>query len=327
MKKGFILSLGFIFAVLIIASCAKNFSEIEWTAAKESKIFPARILNASLAFNGRIWVIGGWSGGYNQFLFCDVWSSPDGSNWTLATAFAPFYGRSGFTGLAFKNRIWVIGGQGASGVPKNDVWYSSNGINWTQATANASFPGRLNHSALILDGKMWVIGGALTGGYNPANFTNDVWYSSDGSNWTEACAGAPFSGRNTFAAVSFKGKMWVIGGWNGTTLLNDVWCSPDGIKWTQASSNAQFDPRNAHTGFAFDNKIWIIGGNGTNGVLGDVWYSQDGANWARATNAVQFPPRCAHTSVTMGGRMWIIGGALKGGSAWSDYTNDVWYSK
>jgi hypothetical protein len=47
--------------------------------------FPPRGWFAATAFNGRLWVSGGGSAGIDRN---DVWSSPDGVNWTGTTAAA-----------------------------------------------------------------------------------------------------------------------------------------------------------------------------------------------------------------------------------------------
>jgi len=48
---------------------------------------------------------------------------------------------------------------------------------------------------------------------------SDVWYSTDGANWTQATASAEWSIRNYPGLEVFDSKMWIIGG-NST---NDVW--------------------------------------------------------------------------------------------------------
>ena len=56
------------------------------------------------------------------------------------------------------------------------------------ATAGADWSARLYHKSVVYDNKMWVIGGGTSGGYG-----NDVWYSTNGVNWTQATASAGWS--------------------------------------------------------------------------------------------------------------------------------------
>ncbi len=54
---------------------------------------------------------------------------------------------------------------------------------------------------------MWVMGGSGSG-----KNLNDVWYSTDGINWTEATASAAWSARNDHVVLAYDDKMWVMGG-------------------------------------------------------------------------------------------------------------------
>jgi hypothetical protein len=158
------------------------------------------------------------------------------------------------------------------------------------------------------------------GGREP--FYNEVWYSTNGANWTFATY-APWSARAYPGLVVFDNKMWVIGGWTGTTSTNDVWYSANGINWTQATANAGWSARYIHTAVVFDNKMWVIGGssNGT-AVFNDVWYSTNGVNWTCATASAMWAPRLGHTTVVRHDSMWVMGG-------WGQAigcVNDVWYS-
>jgi len=113
---------------------------------------------------------------------------------------------------------------------------------------------------------MWLLGG------NDGSGKNDVWYSSDGANWTQATSSAAWSARWAHTAVVFDNKMWVLGGTSGGSSKHDVWYSSDGTSWTQGTAAAEWTARWGHTSVVLDNKIWVLGGNdGSN--KNDVWYS------------------------------------------------------
>ena len=98
-------------------------------------------------------------------------------------------------------------------------------------------------AGVVYDDKMWIIGG------NPApNCTHqkvkDVWYSNDGSNWTQATSNASFGCRSNHSAVVFDNKIYVIGGQTsncqsgqGGSYNSDVYSSTDGINWTQINKD------------------------------------------------------------------------------------------
>jgi len=243
-----------------------------WTTATVTPSWPYRDGHASVAFGGKIWIVGGQ---HETSCLNDVWYSSDGVTWTSATLSAPWSPRVEHTSVVFDGKMWVIGGWQNGDPPsaKNDVWYSSDGATWTSATLSAPWAARSGHTAVVFDGKIWVIGGVTL-----TNYKNDVWYSSDGVNWTSATLSASWAPRYGHSSVVHDGKVWLIGGhildhpWN-----NDVWYSSDGVHWTSATLGASWPARGGQTAVVYDNKIWIMGGS--NGwspwyeSLNDVWYS------------------------------------------------------
>ncbi len=87
-----------------------------------------------------------------------------------------------------------------------------------EKVGNADFSVRFGHTATAFEGKLWVIGARVDGGPS----LNDVWYSEDGKNWTEATANAAFPPRYSHTTTVFNNKLWVIGGTNGSDFKNDV---------------------------------------------------------------------------------------------------------
>src|SRR5205807_8426237 len=94
---------------------------VNWTRVIANAPWPARSKHTSVAFNNRIWVIGGWNGGA---VIKDVWSSFDGASWTQDPAVVPWDARARHTSVVHNNRIWVIGGYTGSSY-FNDVWSAS----------------------------------------------------------------------------------------------------------------------------------------------------------------------------------------------------------
>jgi hypothetical protein len=305
----------FLFCLAIPSVSHAQDAGVCWAQATSAAAFGPRFDHSSVAYDGRIWVVGGYSG--SAFLN-DVWYSPDGANWTRATANAAFSARCDFTMAVFNGKMWVIGGSG--GGAKNDVWYSTDGVNWTRATASAAFPARWDHTTVVYDNKMWVIGG-----FSGSSYLNDVWYSSDGATWTRATAGAAFSPRELPQSLVYNGLMWVIGGgnYNGSPLYNDVWYSSDGATWTRATASAGFSPRVGHMAAVYNNQMWVIAGTNTSSNFNDVWASSNGVTWTRLTASANFGTRDMHSVVVFDNKVWVIAGET--------YANrylksDVWYT-
>jgi len=162
----------------------------------------------------------------------DVWSSTDGANWEQAPA-AGWSARWDHTSLVFDNKMWVIGGLGAGQGFHNDVWSSTDGVTWTEVLPNNLVPdttqwrGRGRLTSVVYGGKMWVMGGQDSSGL----FRNDVWYSTDGVNWTEVLPNTDddptrWIKRREHTSLVFDNEMWVMGGsFTGSRIfsLQDVW--------------------------------------------------------------------------------------------------------
>ena len=175
--------------------------------------------------------------------------------------------------VSFQNTLWIMGGfKGRS------IYTASNRNNyvlhvdnesgmlsdgalidgdryWTNVLTVNPFTARNNHRSVTFDNKIWVIGG-----YDGTNRLNDVWSSSDGTNWSMASGGS-FLAREGHGLVVLGGKMWIIGGYGGgTTFYNDVWSSSDGSSWTKVTDNAGFSARYLHGAVTFKDRLWVIGG-------------------------------------------------------------------
>lgn len=244
-----------------------------WTQVSAAAPWTARGHFASVVFDNKMWVMGGYDGSYEN----DVWYSSDGITWTKATSSAAWSKREGLVGLVYNNKMWILGGSNATNADMRDVWYSSDGITWDQATSTASWIGFNQNIATVYDNKMWVVG--INGYPN----RDGVFSSTDGITWNLINANAPFSGsgiRAEFPLASFDNKLWVTGGWNGTNAFNEVWSSSDGATWNQVCETAPWDARSGQSLVTYNSRLWAIGGEGRTTINGDygrndVWYTSN----------------------------------------------------
>ena len=107
----------------------------DWTRASHLPVILPRTHFGMESFAGELWVIGGnryqnqappgalasWT---DTGVAADVWSSPDGDQWTLRNAEGPFGARGINVTAVWKNRIWIFGGTGTAGTDLTDVWYA-----------------------------------------------------------------------------------------------------------------------------------------------------------------------------------------------------------
>jgi hypothetical protein len=192
-----------------------------WTLANPDVPWKGLYASGGAVFAGKMWVISRKKGAEPGN---DIWSSSDGVQWTREAAGTLFSKRQLFSDVvAFKDRLWVIGGGGAGYHPfraYNDVWSSADGKNWTKATDHAPWPPRIWNSSAVYKNRIWFMGGFRA---EPTwNNFNDVWYSADGAEWSQLVTEDVWAPRHEYSLYVFDNKLWMVGG-NAWPLQNDVW--------------------------------------------------------------------------------------------------------
>jgi hypothetical protein len=173
--------------------------------------FPPRTRTPLTPFQGRLWVIGGYSKTWRDAAIieehhADIWSSRDGESWTRVLEAAPFGKRSDFGAGEFSGKLWVIGGR--DGNPLQDVWNSADGINWTKVADTLPFSAQIVSDVCSFQGRLWVLS------------FGELWSSPDGRTWRqESLSKADFS-----PAVQLEprdGKIALLASLGSMTLLSD----------------------------------------------------------------------------------------------------------
>lgn len=260
--------------------------------------FEARYEHAGAVFDGRLWIAGGLS---IKAWHNDVWSSADGLAWREETRAAPWSPRAKAELVAFKDRLWLIGGLDDESTPeylRNDVWTSIDGKAWELVTAAAPWEGRSDFAVEVFRDRLVVMGGHGRNGR-----LNDVWSSTDGKQWQCVAPSAPWSPRSEFAAVVHEGKLLVAGGvyfrsdLKNTSNKNgiyssfpDVWASIDGANWICINEKAPFGGRYGSDMVSVGKHVLLMPGNegaDSADIDGYVWASDDGAGWF----ALSMPPQ------------------------------------
>jgi hypothetical protein len=234
----------------------------------------------------KMWIVGGdVNQGHYQ---SDVWNSNDGTNWALVNRDqpVPWGPRALHYTLAFRDKIWVMGGQTmpafapSQEVFYRDIWTSADGRDWdrlTPAEPYWSARGMIGGSVVFQD-RIWILGGGTydTPTTPTRRFFNDVWSSPDGIHWTRHLDRAPWAARQYHETAAFDGRLWVLEGYSGANR-NDVWYSDDGRNWYELPGTP-WAPRHAASVFVFDETLWIVAGNN---MESDVWKLERVPNAAR----------------------------------------------
>jgi hypothetical protein len=234
------------------------------------------------ALNGRMFIVGGDvnQGHYQN----DVWSSADGATWQRESddGGVPWAPRALHYTVAFRDRIWVMGGQTMPGFVREpvsnggdkekfyrDIWASADGRTWEEIAAREPYwsaRGMIGGAAVFKE-RIWILGGGTydTPMTPTRNFYNDVWSTADGVSWTQH-ADAPWAARQYHDVAVFDERLWVLEGYSGTNR-NDVWHSADGEHWEELR-DTPWAPRHAASVFVHDGALWIVAGNN---MQSDVW--------------------------------------------------------
>ncbi len=169
---------------------------------------------------GKMWIVGGdVNQGHYHF---DVWNSADGRVWTFVNKDrpVPWGPRALHYTAAFKDQIWVIGGQT---VPQfapekevfyRDIWASADGLDWKRIEPRGDYwpqRGMIGGSVVFHD-RLWILGGGTydTPKIPRRKFYSDVWSTADGEKWTQHIELAPWEPRQYHDVTVFDGRLWVM---------------------------------------------------------------------------------------------------------------------
>lgn len=250
-------------------------------------------------FDDRLWLIGGTQSGLNL----ETPSSVDGQNFIEYPTNFP--GQNDAALLVFNDAIYCICAAGT-----REVWKTTDGTHWTLVTGDAGFTGAASRgyaAACVHDGKMWIFGGVDAA----VTEYNDVWNSEDGINWTRVTANAGWHVRQSFGAVSYKGKLWIFNGITASGSANDVWNSDDGVTWTYVSTVAPPNtppniPSSDYSLVVFKDRVWMIGGGLSAGVYASTCIStDDGITFVKETISPSFPANRASACIGWGGTLFV----------------------
>ena len=135
---------------------------------------PARWGAAAVSFNGNIYLLCGHDSGTGvNTIASDLWSSANGTTWTLVldTFMNVFYHQL----VVNNNTLWLTCGEAPwEGGPYNGVFSTTNGTSWTSA-GSTPFTGRFGHLSLAFNNQVWIMGGCNN--INSLTYFNDVWHS------------------------------------------------------------------------------------------------------------------------------------------------------
>ncbi len=295
-----------------------------WTA--NTNLFTTgRDFHDTVAYNGYLYVLGGYSGTYrNDVQYAAINTNGSVGTWAPATSFS--VPRYGLKAVAYNGYMYVMGGyHGTSDTLCStvtsffcsDVQYtpisSTGALGASWATSGNFSVGRYGFGAVAYNGYMYVLGGHTTS----TGYVNDVQYApinSSGSVGTWTSNSNVFStGRGFHGVVAYNGYMYIIGGFNGA-YLSDIQYAPINSNGTIGSwqlNNQLLVGVQSPYVVANNGYIYILGGKGSAGYLNAVAMAPLYSNgtigpWSYTTAFTN--PRYGLGSVVYNGYLYVIGG-------------------
>ena len=227
---------GFLPGTGIYSDAWRSINGTTWTQLNPTTNLLPVWEHAMATFAGKAWILGG---SHQTGLTNEILSTINSTIWTTEPT-PPWTARLGHTATAFNNKLYIIGGSAGNDAQTQEVWSLSNEMVWHKDAENIQAASRTRHTAIVFKKKLWVLGGVSTAGLG---LLNDVWYTTNGTTWTQA-PNAPWTTRRELQSVVLNGKLYIMGGtdWTGT-LKNDIWSTTDGVSWVQETSAAPWSGR------------------------------------------------------------------------------------
>ncbi len=262
-----------------IIHCPINADGSVGTCVQQTNAFTtARYRHTSVAYNGYLYVIGGYDGStrQNDIQHCPI--NADGSVGTCVQQTNAFTtARYEHTSVAYNGYLYIIGGS-PSGGDLNDIQHCPINADGSVGTCvqqtNAFTSARYRHTSVAYNGYLYVIGGDGVGG-----FKNDIQHcpiNTDGSVGTCVQQTSAFTtARGDFASVAYNGYLYVIGGIStGSTYQNDIQHCPintDGSVGTCVQQTSAFTTARATlASVAYNGYLYVIGGSVSSTTQNDI---------------------------------------------------------
>jgi hypothetical protein len=161
------------------------------------------------------------------------------------------------------------------------TWHTRDGATWTGGTLP---PSGLNSAYLkyvLHEGAAWVLG-TLQGNYEGFSVDPLIRRTPTYETWETVERASTLPQTVFYAAVSFRGAIWLLGGYNRQQEETaEIWRSTDGLMWRMVAK-APWSPRAGAGAVVFRDRLYLIGGGRIDGPqANDVWSSVDGIAWRR----------------------------------------------
>lgn len=201
------------------SDCWSSADGISWIQETAAGGWGSRHQMGYCVHDNKLYISGGYNpagGGVGTF-YSDVWSSTNGSVWSLVSSDFGANIRQ-HSMISFLGDLWIYGGNDSNVGPHNEIRQSTNdGVNWSLAGSMGFL--RYDMTAIVNDTATQL---ALIGGRTNIGAYVDVHVTNDGTTVTGITQITPYENTQS-QAVLFNNTLFTVGGRYGSTDRNDVW--------------------------------------------------------------------------------------------------------
>jgi len=218
-------------------------------------------LPASIALNGKIYVLGGSNGLFTSKSSVSRVYDPAIRLWSVLKPTGIFTPRDGLTASVVDSKIYVIGGDTSWVTPVNILEIYDPSTNaWSTPATTGTFTPRSDLTSCVVDGKIYVIGGW---DHTANELSTLEVFDPSTMNWSSPVTTGIFTPRHLMTSAVVNGKIYVFGGSLSDHIapcnILEVF-DPATNKWSTPITAGIFTPRFALSSGVVSGKIYTLGG-------------------------------------------------------------------
>ncbi|XP_044749089.1 leucine-zipper-like transcriptional regulator 1 [Coccinella septempunctata] len=234
--------------------------------------------------------------------------------------------RSKHTVVAFKEAIYVFGGDNGKSMLNDLLRFDVKEKSWGRAFATGIPPApRYHHSAVVHNSSMYVFGGYTGDIHSNSNLTNknDLFeYKFLSGQWVEwKFVGRTPVPRSAHGATVYDNKLWIFAGYDGNARLNDMWTIPlvgDARFWEEIEQKGECPPTCCNFPVAVAREcMFVFSGQSGAKITNSLFqFNFQEKTWTRISTehilrGAPPPParRYGHSMVAFDRHLYVFGGA------------------
>ncbi|XP_026333761.1 leucine-zipper-like transcriptional regulator 1 [Hyposmocoma kahamanoa] len=234
--------------------------------------------------------------------------------------------RSKHTAIAYKDAIYVFGGDNGKSMLNDLIRFDIREKSWTKTGCMGTPPApRYHHSAVVYRSSMFVFGGYTGDILANSNLTNknDLFeYKFHSAQWVQwKFTGQEPVPRSAHGAAVYDDKLWIFAGYDGNARLNDMWTvnlTGENHQWERVEQKGQCPPTSCNFPVAVARgKMYVFSGQSGAKITNALFqFDFESLTWSRV--CTEHLLRCAgpaparrygHVMLAHGRHLYVFGGA------------------